>query len=519
MGKLQKMNTEKGGGKDTVMTWVPSVTSPVTPAPGCQDGTSAKSFGGSEVSASSSRGQGPSYTCPADMTIVTRNDNFSLLGTSSNSISNWSFEADDTCNVTISDLYEGMMHSMSRLLRSKPSCTISTKTYINQSWKPRRRLSRKQGAHKNTTYCHRKEPVPCSEPRKEARILKDYKNLLHVAPCKTGLELKSISLEGSRLQVHKFSPAWKVVQTTPWKDLDLNLERENRLKALQYLISPVKKVPRPRMLPSQVEKRYREIKIKFDRLHQECCLSSGKRPPLTGPTESWAADTYRSGSKSLGSRQGVDTHRLSSPLSREKTERLGEAFKELRGKTVKTNSCLLRSSPSPEDNLSKSSGHSQQTSGLLQEHNSEPIRKAVWPSTASSAPCTGSPVCGKNNYDELKKEFNRLYQKYCLVSPQRVKVTLCSRVSPVKAAATVPSQTEHLKRPNPDPSLQRSQKYSSPGRIPQSSAAPEVHMSAQTASALVRAPWLSTKRRRLSYPVVCAHQDKSQDSSGAAGWP
>ncbi|XP_021053612.1 Holliday junction recognition protein isoform X2 [Mus pahari] len=523
-------NAEKRGGKDTVMTWVPSVTSPVTPATGCQDGISAKSSGGPKVSALSSRGQGPSYPCPADMAIVTRNDSLSLLETSSNCVSNQSFEVDDICNVTISDLYEGMMHSMSRLLHSKPSCIISTKTYINQSWKLRRRPSCKQGPHKNRTYCPRskasqrstlKGPSPSSEPGKEAGILRDYKNLPHVAPHKTGLELKSDSLEGSKCQVHKFSPAWKELQMMPQKGLDLNLQQENRAMALQWLISPVKMVPRPRMLPSQVEKWYREIKIKFDKLHQEYCVSSGKQSHLTGPTESWAVDVYRSGSKSPGSRQGVETRRLSSPFSRVKTERPGEALEDLRGKSVKTNGCLLRSSPSPEGSLSQSPGHSQQSSDL--QHNSQPTGKAVLPSTAISAPCIDSPGRGKNNYDELKKEFNRLYQKYCLVSPQRAKVTSCGRVSPMKATVAVPCQTEHLKRLNPDSPLQSYQKWSlSPGcriRVLQDSTAVEAHTSAQTASALVREPWLSTKRRKLSYPVACAHQAKSQDSSGASGWP
>ncbi|GAB1285216.1 Holliday junction recognition protein [Apodemus speciosus] len=509
-------SAKKEGGKDTALISVPSVTSPVIPAPGCLDGISAKSIGGPEVSASSSRDQGPSCPDPAYMTTVTRNDSFSLLGTSTNSISNQTFEIDDVCNATISDLYDGMMHSMSRLLCSKPSCIISTKTYINQNWKLKRRLARKYGVHRNTTYCHksktsqrssRKEPV--REPRKEARILRDYKNLLHVAPCKTGLELKSISLEGRQLQVHKFSPARKELQMMPQKYLDLNLDRENRVKALQWLISPVKMFPRPKMPPGQVEKYYREIKNKFDKLHEEYCLSSGKRPCLTGPTEPWAANLYRSGSESPGSHQGVKTHRLSLPFSREKTERPGKVFEDLRVTSVKTESCLLRSVPSPEDSLSQSPDHSQQRSGLLQEHYSESIRKAVGPSTAISAPGTGSAGCGKSNYYELKREFNRLYQKYCLASPQCMKVTLRDRVSPVKAATAVPSRTEHPKRLNPDFPLQSSQKWStSPGwhTIPQDSAALEAHRSA-------------TKRRRLSYPVECVHQTKSQDSSGAAGWP
>nr|AAI00380.1 Unknown (protein for MGC:117858) [Mus musculus] len=121
----------------------------------------------------------------------------------------------------------------------------------------------------------------------------------------------------------------------------------------------------------------------------------------------------------------------------------------------------------------------------------------------------------KDNYDELKKEFNRLYQKYCL-SPQRAKVTSCGRVSPMKAAAALPCQSEHLKRLNPDSPQQSSQKRSiSPGchrRVLQDS-------TPQTASTLVREPWLPTKRRKLSYPVACAHQAKSHNTSGASGWP
>ncbi|XP_052048276.1 Holliday junction recognition protein isoform X1 [Apodemus sylvaticus] len=514
-------NAEKEGGKDTVVISFSSVTSPVTPAHGCQDGISAKSVSGPEVSASSSRDQAPSCPGPADMTTVTTNDSFSLLGTSTNSVSNQTFEVDDVCSATISDLYEGMMHAMSRLLCLKPSCIISTKTHVNQNWKLKRRLTSKHGVHRNMTYCHRskasqrrsrKEPVPCSEPRKEARILRDSKNLLHVAPPrKTDLELKSVSLEGSQLQVHKFSPAHKELQMMPQKYLDLNLDPENRVKELQWLISPVKMFPRRKVPPGQVEKYCREIKNKFDKLHEEYCLSSGKQPCLTGPTESCAANLYRSGSKSPGNHQDVKTHRPSLPFSREKIESPAEGFEDLRVKSVKTESCLLKSVPSPEDSLSRSPDHSQQRSGLLQEHYSESIGRAVGPSTTISAPGTGSAGCGKNNYDELKREFNRLYQKYCLASPQRVRVrmTLHDRASPVRAAAAAPSWSKRLKRLNPDSPLQSSQTWStSPGwhtRIPQDSAVLEAHESA-------------TKRRRLSYPVLC---DKagSLDSSEAAGWP
>ncbi|XP_059134204.1 Holliday junction recognition protein [Peromyscus eremicus] len=523
-------SAEKRDGKDTLVTWVPSL--PVTPAPGCQDSISAESFGIPEVSASSSRDSSPSNPCPDDMAIIPRNDSFSLLETSSNSLSNQSLE-DDICNVTVSDLYEGMMHSMSRLLSLKPSCIISTKTYINRTWNLKRRLPRKSGVHVNRTFCHRSKPSqrsskkgPCSEPGKEARILRDCRNVLHIAPHKTDLKLERGSLEGSKLQVHKFSPAWKELQGTPQKYLDLNrmyyLERENRLKTLQWLISPVKALPRPRMLPSRAEKCHREIGRKFDQLHQECCLSSGKQPRLAGPTESWAVDVYRGSSRSPGSPQGIKTHRLSLLFNRGK--RSSEALEDLSEMSVKASRCLPRNDPGPslsEDSASQSPGQSQQMSGLfLQGHNSGPIRKAVSPSVAISAPWIGPQGCGRNRYDEIKKEFDKLYQKYCLMSPQRVKETSHVPVPPVKAGAAVPSQTEDLRKLNPDSGFQSSPKLStSPGwniRSPQDSIPVEAHMSAWTTSTTVRDPQFPTKRRKLSYPPTCAHQAESQDSSGTA---
>ncbi|XP_055472243.1 Holliday junction recognition protein [Psammomys obesus] len=560
-------NAEKGDRKDKAVTWSLSLTSPVTPAPGCQDTISEKSFGGPNASASSSGDQGSSYPCPADMTVVPRNDSFLLetiseksfgdpntsasssgdqgssypcpadmtvvprndsflLGTSSNSLSNQSFDIDDPYNVTISDLYEGMMHSMSRLLSSKPSCIISTKTHINQNWSLGRRLYRKGEVHKNKTYCHwrkpfrkssKRRPVPCSEPWKEARILRDCKNLLHIAPHKKGLKPGRVSLEGSKLQVHKFRPDWKDLQEMPQKSLDVNttylLERENRVKALQWLISPVKIVPRPRMIPSLAEKQRREIEIKFDQLHQECCLSSRKPLWLADPTESWAVDMYKGGSVSPGIPQGIETHRLSLPFNREKAKRLSEAFEDQSEMSVKADRCLQRSDPFPklsEDSTSQKPGHCQQMSGLfLQEYKSGPIKMAASLGTAISAPWMGPQSCGRNRYDEIKKEFDILYQKYCLMSPQQVKVTSCVKVSPMKARATIPSQTEDLRKFNPDSQFQSLQKLSTSGqriRSPQHSTALEAHGSLWT---VVRDPCFPTKRRKLSYPSVCAYQANS----------
>ncbi|CAO2625363.1 Holliday junction recognition protein [Lemmus lemmus] len=462
-------NAEKRDGKDTLMTWVPS--SPDTPEPGCQDSFSTESFSSPKESTSS------------DMTIIPRNDSFSLLETSSNSLSNQSLEADDICNVTVSDMYEGMIHSMSRLLSLKPSCIISTKTYINQNWNLRRRLSRRSGVHLNRTYCQSSKKGFCSEPGKEVTILRNRTNLLHIVPLKTGLKLERGALEGSKLQVHKCSPAWKVLQGTPQKCLDFNTLN---LKAFPLLISPGKIVPRPRMLPGEIE-------MKFDKLAQECSLSSGKKLCQTGPPESWAVDVYRGGSRSLGSSHGIKPHRLSSLFNREKTKRSSEAFEHLSTISVKAS----------EDRASQNPGLSQQMAGLfLQGPDSRPIkRKTVSPRTAISAPWRGSWPSGMERYMEIKKEFDKLYQKYCLMSPQRVKVTSYVRESPKTAGAAVPCQTADLRKLNPDSGFQRSPKLSTSGRkrSPQGSVPAEAHISARTARTSERDSPVPTKRCKLSY--------------------
>ncbi|XP_014640998.1 PREDICTED: Holliday junction recognition protein [Ceratotherium simum simum] len=87
-----------------------------------------------------------------DLAIVPRNAGVSVQGTSGTSLSSsQSFEADDICDMTISDMYAGMLHSMSRLLSAKPSCIISTKTFILQNWNSRRRHRCK--SRMNRTYC------------------------------------------------------------------------------------------------------------------------------------------------------------------------------------------------------------------------------------------------------------------------------------------------------------------------------------------------------------------------------
>ena len=76
---------------------------------------------------------------------------------------------------------------------------------------------------------------------------------------------------------------------------------------LKWLISPVKVASRPRILRGQAGSRFKEIEIKFDKLHQEYCLSPGKQLSLTYPSGS-AVDVYRGGPTSPGSPQGLEAH-------------------------------------------------------------------------------------------------------------------------------------------------------------------------------------------------------------------
>ncbi|EPY76267.1 hypothetical protein CB1_001451027 [Camelus ferus] len=131
--------------------------------------------------------------CPADLAVVPTSDSPPSHGTGASSFSSSQcFEADDICNATLSDLYAGMLHSMSRLLGARPSCVITTKTFIGRNWNSRRRYRCKSRA--NRTGCRggghaRRSPQerhpPCSGPGKDVAVLRDCKNLLDVSGHKT----------------------------------------------------------------------------------------------------------------------------------------------------------------------------------------------------------------------------------------------------------------------------------------------------------------------------------------------
>nr|XP_023498393.1 Holliday junction recognition protein [Equus caballus] len=527
-----------GGGKDTCGTLVRSLTLPARHAHGCCDIISEKSPGSPIKPASSPRESGPSHSCSTDLAVVPRNDSLLLQGAGGNSLSSsQSFEAEDICDVTISDMYAGMLHSMSRLLSTKPSCIISTKTFIIQNWNSRQRFRHK--GRVNRTRCRagrhlrrspQEGPSACPEPAKEVGALRACENLLSASGHKTGLKLGKAILEVNKLQIHKLDPSWKELKGTFQKDSSLTsldsgamyrLDQENRIRALKWLISPVKIVSRPRTLPCEGGKHYREIEIKFDKLHQEYCPDPRKQSCLTYLPSSSAVDVYRGGPASPGGPRSLETHRPNSLHIKAKAKKLNEAFENL-GRSLDADRCLPTGDSSlslSKTNPTWSPGRSEQTAGLLFQGNSLGIfRKSMSPSKAISVPRIRPLSCGRGRYDEIKEKFDKLHQKYCQTSPQRMKAPLCIGASPDEASVKAQYQKEDfLGKVNPDFGFQGSLKLSSSPqrsvRGPLGSTTVEVHPSTCFVSAAGKDHESPAKRCRLSDPGVYGQSASSRDSS------
>ena len=414
--------------------------------------------------------------------MVPRGNSIPLQGTGGGSFSSSPCsEAEDVCNATLSDLYAGMLHSMSRLLGARPSCIISTKTLIGQNWSSRRRHRCK--GRMNRTSCRgggrsRRSPQerrpPCSKPLEDAVALRDRGNLPDVSASKMGSKSGRALLKVNKPQIHTFASPWKELQGMPRKHLSLtyldskavsHLDQENRFVTLKWLISPVKIASRPRILQGQVGSRFKEIEIKFDKLHQEYCLSPGKRPSLTYPPGSSVVDVYRGGPASPGSPKGLEAYGLGSPLRRSKAKRLSETFEGLSRRSIREGSCLLKSGPFPS--LSKtdpthSPGRPEQTvdlvcpgSDLGKFQKSVPLNKAI------SLPRVQPLGFARDRYDDIKEKFDKLHQQYCQKSPEQ------TQAPSNKARAAVQYQKEGFSgKVNPDsgcrgpPSLSSSRQQS-----------------------------------------------------------
>ncbi|XP_006866875.1 PREDICTED: Holliday junction recognition protein [Chrysochloris asiatica] len=286
----------------------------------------------------------------ASLAVVPRNDSLLSQGAGGQSLlCSSSYEAVEVGNATISDLYEGMLHSMSRLLRAKPSCVISTKTFIVQNWHCRRRPRGK--SRLNRTYCkgaaHRERCAPYSKPAREAGPLSEPS--IHAA----GSPLKEALGDVNKPRTCELIPSLKELKVTPRKDssslvhLDpgatYNLDQENRFRTLTCLISPVKNVSRFRALQGLVGNRHREIKVKFDKLYREYhpVLPSQRCPP-----GSWALDVHRGDSTSPVCLQASETPRPSGAVPRrllKPLEKLGETALEAAGCLSKHGSSSLLS--------------------------------------------------------------------------------------------------------------------------------------------------------------------------------
>ncbi|XP_023113640.2 Holliday junction recognition protein [Felis catus] len=531
--------TGDGGGEDARVTLSPPLASPAGPAPGRRGRVSGESPGGPVKPAS--------RPCSADLAVVPRSDSVSLQGTGGHSFSSsLSFEPDDICDVTISDLYAGMLHSMSLLLSAKPSCIISTKTsFVLHNWSSRRRCSR---SRVNRTHCrggrrpHRasQERLPVrAGPGRDRGALRDCENVLDASGQKTGLKLDKAFLEVNKSQVLKWGPSWKEFKELrsltpqgrsllPYGDSRAvcHLDQKNRYKALKWLISPVKIVSRPRILPGKRGNHYREIEIRFDKLHQEYCPSPRKQPVLTSLPESSAVDVYRGGPASPRGPRGFETRRLSGTFGTAEAKRFNEAFEELGDRARGAGRCLQRrGSPPPLPETSPVQGPRRSEQTLLFQGNNSlgTLRKSASPNRPTSVAGVQPLSCGRDRYKEIKEKFDKLHQKYCQQSPPRTKALLRVGACPDKASLEVRYQRGTLGKLNPDSGFQSPPKLSA---SPQQSIERPLRLTATEAQPLtclvltaargLRSP---PKRRRLSDSVLCGRWASSQDSSRVVGQP
>lgn len=480
-----------------------------------------------------------SRPCSTDLAIVPRNDSIWLQESHANSFSsNQSFEA-DICSVTLSDLYAGMLHSMSRLLSARPSCVISTKTFIVQNWSSRRR--HKCRSRMNRTYNRggrhtRRSPpgtlLPCPQPVKEGGVLRDCQNVRDALSHEAGLKLEKAFFEANKPQICKLDPGWKELKKTPQKLSSLTsagcgavscLDQENRLMALKWLISPVRIVSRPRVLQGEGGTRYKELENEFARLHGEYFLSPRKQPSLPLHPSSSRVRTHTAGPASPGGPQGSDTPRPRTPFGKATPKSLKEAFDNQGTRAIEAERCLAKSHSFPllpKTNPTHGPGRPQLAADLLQGNNPGVLRKSVSLSKTVSVPAVRPLGSARGRYDEIKEKFDKLHQKYCQKSPQQTKAPLYTGASPGKASVELQNQKDFSGKINPDSGFQGPQKLSS---SPQWSlkrswgSTTVIDPHACSAVAARRRPRPLGKRRRLSDPQVGGSWADSQHPSCTPG--
>ncbi|XP_051690129.2 Holliday junction recognition protein isoform X2 [Oryctolagus cuniculus] len=504
-------------GKDTYKT----LARPATPAPGCRGGVSGSSPGGPAKPASPPQEQCPLHPGSTDTGTEHQDDSLCSLGTDG---SGRSWAAEELCDVTISELYAGMLRSMSRLLSAKPACVISTRASVLQAWSCRRR--HRWRSRLNRTYCEAGRrsrgsslhpPLPGPEPEPGAGPLRDCENLLDVSRRKAGFKLERACLEGNKSQVQTSDPGWKELQLTPRRNSapagsDVGavraLGRERRLGMLQWLLSPVKLISGPATPQGPRGERYREIRVRFERLHREYALSPGRQPRHTGLADSWAVGLYSGGPVSPGGSWSFETHRPGLSV-RAKGKTLREAFERL-GRSVDSGQGRPEDGPSPlpaGPSPVPSPGRPQQARSLVPGSSPGPLRKAASPGGAVPGPRTEPLGCGRNRYDEIKEEFDKLHREYCSTAPRP------GAASPDTASAQARHRTDDvLGKPNPD---SRSQKLSLSAQWHRRGALGSSAVEDGASAGATRGDhWSPAKRRRLPDPQLRAPQADSWDSPG-----
>ncbi|XP_029788719.1 Holliday junction recognition protein [Suricata suricatta] len=523
--------TDDGDGEDTRVTLTAPLASPARPAPGAPGGVAGERPGGP--------GKPAPRPCSTDLALVPLSDSVSSQGPGGHSFSgSLSLEPDGLGDVTISDLYAGMLHSMSRLLSARPACVIATKTsFVAHGWRSSRRSRSRANRTRGPGSGHarrgsRERPPGRAEPPKEAKVLRDCENTLDASGQKTGVKLEKAFLEVSTARALEWDPSWEELKgfrsLTPQRPSLLtygdsspgrHLNPKHRYKALKWLISPVKLVSRPRTLPGKGGHHYREIEIKFDRLHQEYCLSPRKQPFLTSHPGSWAVDVYRGGPR------GLEARRLSGTFGTTEAKGLNEALEQLGERAPGAGRCPQeRGAPPPLSGTSpvQSPGCSPRT--LPPQGNSLGILgKPVSPSKAPSVAGAQPRSCGGDRYREIKEQFDQLHQKYCPKSPPRTKALVRIGAPPDKASGELPYRKGTVGRLNPDAGFRGPPKpwASPPHSIERPLCVPAAEAQPLACFVLTagRGHPSPPKRRRLSESELCRQWAGSQDSPREAGQP
>nr|XP_004610946.1 unnamed protein product [Sorex araneus] len=460
-----------GKDKDIQGTWDPVLFSLIRPPQGNHSSGSNNRPGALVTLPCAATECQPSPPGLADPASVPRGLSFQEASGGS-FLSSQSLEDIDLCEVTISDLYVGMLHSMSQLLSNRPACVISTKTSILQNWRPRWRA--RVRARMNRTYCRGRRALvpsppntcgPASEPEKSP---KDPENLQQALRPWTRFpvekELLAVSPgPGADWQGHEGTPPKRAPLTCTGTSSGCGLDKENQLLKLKWLISPLKLITKLQVLPGRTGTQYQEIRTRFAELHQEHCPSP-RMPPSPAALPG-----------SL-----VISQRPATAFRDAQARRLREAFKDTVTGSAGAARCLLPAPPSPSHGPLHPGPLSP---GRLQSLGPSPraSRMSALPSPAHSSPHAA-------RYREIKETFDRLHRELCGKAPAQ--------------AAVGPHSPRDASGKGGPP------KSSSPCLRHTVSA--EAQLSARCVHRAREGTEFPVKRRRLSAPSLCKPGDSSR---------